>query len=102
MVRRPRNQTTIKLPRPRPLSGRYRLLVWLNTKMESRELPPSGEVIIGRGAEADLRIDTPSVSRRHARLIVESESVRLSDLGSRNGTRVNGEQRRRRGAPAGR
>lgn len=51
---------------------------------------PMGEIIIGRGPECYLRVDEPMVSRRHARLRVSQTSVTLEDLGSRNGSRVNG------------
>ncbi|HMU40846.1 MAG TPA: FHA domain-containing protein [Pseudomonadota bacterium] len=51
---------------------------------------PMGEIIIGRGPECYLRVDEPMVSRRHARLRVTQTSVTLEDLGSRNGSRVNG------------
>jgi hypothetical protein len=51
---------------------------------------PLGEIIIGRGPECYLRVDEPMVSRRHARLRVTPNAVILEDLGSRNGSRVNG------------
>lgn len=51
---------------------------------------PLGEIIIGRGPECYLRVDEPMVSRRHARLRVTPTQVFLEDLGSRNGSRVNG------------
>ncbi|MGH3367517.1 MAG: FhaA domain-containing protein [Nocardioidaceae bacterium] len=58
-------------------------------------LDPPG-VVIGRGSEADLRVSDPGVSRRHVELRVRpSESgvvVTLVDLGSTNGTRVNGKR----------
>lgn len=46
-------------------------------------------VVIGRGAEADLRIDDPGVSRRHA-MIRLRPSPTITDLGSTNGTVVDG------------
>ena len=46
--------------------------------------------VIGRGAEADLRLHDTGVSRRHLELHVEGEDVRLADLRSTNGTLVNG------------
>ena len=51
------------------------------------------EVVIGRMPEAELRIDDPTASRRHAKLLVEGSGavLHLLDLGSHNGTRVNGE-----------
>ena len=50
-------------------------------------LPPQGAVLIGRGAEADVRLDDSSVSRLHVRLHM-GEPVRIEDLGSLNGTRI--------------
>jgi serine phosphatase RsbU (regulator of sigma subunit) len=55
------------------------------------ELPlREGDQIVGRSGDADLRIDHPNVSRRHANLTVDGGVVTVTDLGSRNGTRVNG------------
>ena len=53
-------------------------------------LPP-GEYIIGRSAEADVRADTPLISRRHARLTLGHDHALLEDLGSSNGTFVGGQ-----------
>jgi len=50
-------------------------------------LPASGKVILGRAEDADVRIDDPSVSRRHAALHLDSP-MRIEDLGSANGTFV--------------
>jgi putative peptide zinc metalloprotease protein len=47
-----------------------------------------GETVIGRDPGAGLFIDDPSVSRRHARIVVTSESATLEDLGSKNGTQL--------------
>lgn len=62
-------------------------------------LPPyptfsvSGETTtIGRQEECDIIVDSPAVSRQHARIFVEHEDFFLEDLGSRNGTLLNGEQ----------
>ncbi len=43
--------------------------------------------VVGRGDDADIRIEDASVSRRHARLIL-GEHIEVEDLGSTNGTRV--------------
>jgi PAS domain S-box-containing protein len=49
------------------------------------------EVVLGRAEEADYRIDDPGVSRRHARIVPHPEGGHLlADLGSRNGTYLNG------------
>jgi DNA-binding NtrC family response regulator len=47
-------------------------------------------LMIGRGPEADVQVEDPVVSRRHARLLVSEGQVRVEDLGSHNGTWVNG------------
>lgn len=46
--------------------------------------------IVGRDREADVHIDDPSVSRRHARIVVEGDRAGVEDLESKNGTRVGG------------
>jgi pSer/pThr/pTyr-binding forkhead associated (FHA) protein len=50
-----------------------------------------GEYIIGRSPKSHIVLDDPAVSRRHARLIREGESVIVEDLKSRHGTFVNDE-----------
>ncbi|MDX6325201.1 MAG: hypothetical protein QOK15_1555 [Nocardioidaceae bacterium] len=52
-------------------------------------------LVAGRGTEADLRINDPGISRRHAQFRVTSErpaTVSVADLGSTNGTVVNGQR----------
>jgi len=51
-----------------------------------------GENIIGRDPEAVIVIDSPDVSRHHARLIVSAVAVMLEDLGSKNGTFMAGKR----------
>jgi pSer/pThr/pTyr-binding forkhead associated (FHA) protein len=56
------------------------------------------ELTVGRGAEAGLRFAARNVSRTHARLVWSGGAAFVEDLGSRNGTYVNGarlEARRR-------
>ena len=47
--------------------------------------------VIGRREDCDLRIPVGDVSRKHCRLVRTDEGIRLEDLGSSNGTSVNGE-----------
>lgn len=47
--------------------------------------------LVGRHADADIRIDDPSFADRHARLELVGEQVVLRDLGSAEGSLVNGE-----------
>lgn len=82
---RPRGPVTIRDPKARPclqvLSGAEagRLFV----------LEP-GPSIIGRGAKAEVQIDDTGISREHAKIIVGEELVNLVDLGSTNGTFLDG------------
>lgn len=50
-----------------------------------------GILIIGRGAEAGLRLPLASISRKHAEIRRDGNVLTVADLGSRNGTRVNGQ-----------
>src|SRR3954469_14160006 len=52
----------------------------------------TGEVILGRSPSCDIPLEDSKVSRRHARIAIEEGTARVSDLGSRNGTIVNGEK----------
>ncbi len=47
-----------------------------------------GEYVIGRDPDADVYVDSPSVSRRHAMLRITGHQACIEDLGSRNGTFV--------------
>lgn len=47
-------------------------------------------VVIGRLSECDIAIEDPNISRRHATVTALDGSFRITDLGSTNGTKVNG------------
>jgi pSer/pThr/pTyr-binding forkhead associated (FHA) protein len=48
-------------------------------------------ITIGRAPDNTIQIDDPSVSGRHAQLLLIGQRYQLKDLDSTNGTRVNGE-----------
>jgi len=52
---------------------------------------PSGVTTLGRAEDNDIVLSGDLVSRRHARLHLLGDEVRVEDLGSRNGSRLNGE-----------
>ena len=66
-----------------------RVKPWL--MFDRRPMPLlEGVNVIGRAADAAIRIDSPGISRYHARILVAHDNVTLEDLGSKNGSYVNG------------
>jgi DNA-binding winged helix-turn-helix (wHTH) protein len=49
-----------------------------------------GANLVGRNRECAVRIDSATISRRHARIVVSGGHTTIEDLGSKNGTLVNG------------
>ena len=71
--------------------GAARLLAIWDGGNANCVLPESGSVVLGRGQNAGLRISSTSVSREHAEVTTGSPPT-IRDLGSSNGTRVDGQQ----------
>ena len=67
-------------------------LFFENDTEKSRLTLPEGEHVFGRDDACEIVIENDSVSRRHARLTVGESGVFLQDLGSANGTFVNGDR----------
>ncbi len=68
-------------------------LILMRGDQRVREIPINSEVaIIGRGAGSDIRIMSHEVSRHHCRIKIKDDLVTVKDLGSANGTSVNGQQ----------
>jgi DNA-binding winged helix-turn-helix (wHTH) protein len=63
-------------------------LVWRDREVTLAE----GENLLGRDRQALVWIDSATVSRRHARIVVTDGEAVIEDLGSRNGTSVRGEK----------
>ena len=66
----------------------YRLVS--TTDDQRFDLPPGRTILVGRGVGTDLTVHDPTISRRHAELIAGPDGVVVNDLGSSNGTHVNG------------
>ena len=52
-------------------------------------------MVIGRGRSADVMIAEPTISRAHAAIGYDAAGFFMQDLGSTNGTRVNGDRQAR-------
>jgi DNA-binding NtrC family response regulator len=80
-------RATTLLPQDGP--HKRRLLAFWKHGSASFDLPDHGAVTIGRGNDCQVRIDHPSVSRRHVKLHL-GKHLRVEDLGSSNGTSIAG------------
>jgi DNA-binding NtrC family response regulator/pSer/pThr/pTyr-binding forkhead associated (FHA) protein len=68
------------------------LLVFEGASSVAVHLRPDGDVVIGRGDGAQVRLADSSISRAHARISMSGGRAEIADLGSQNGTKVNGER----------
>ena len=59
-------------------------------RVQSFELPEGRSVVVGRGVTTDIAVYDPTISRRHAELTASPDGVQVKDLGSSNGTCING------------
>lgn len=57
-----------------------------------RSHPVTGTTVVGRAPECTLRLDESGISRMHARLVPTGDGVQLEDLGSTNGSFINGKR----------
>ncbi|GMV18251.1 MAG: sigma 54-interacting transcriptional regulator [Polyangiaceae bacterium] len=67
--------------------GGVRVVALWDAHVVTKKLSAGGVYTVGRAPECEVRVDHPSVSRRHARLHV-GDVIRIEDLGSANGTIV--------------
>lgn len=69
------------------------IVIWIsNGKDEPKKLNQhiSGSLIVGRSTSCDLYCDDPMMSKQHFAIEIQDGELVISDLGSRNGTAVNG------------
>jgi adenylate cyclase len=57
---------------------------------QSFDLPLGRSLVLGRGLTSDIALYDPTISRRHAELTAVADGVEVKDLGSSNGTCING------------
>ena len=80
--------TTEQIDRTAPFGDRV-LLVIDGAALQVIPLPGAGTLTIGRASKCDVVIDSGSVSRHHANLVVGTDT-QIEDIGSSNGTYVDG------------
>jgi hypothetical protein len=79
------------------MSDRAYALRFISGKYQGGEYPlaAAGELVIGRSTDLDMVLIEDMVSRKHARITLAPDQITIADLGSTNGTFVNGEKVRR-------
>jgi len=72
-------------------------LRFISGKYQGGEFPlrPNREIVIGRSSDLDMVLVEDMVSRKHAKIVTDEKGVAIQDLGSTNGTFVNGEKIRK-------
>jgi DNA-binding NtrC family response regulator/pSer/pThr/pTyr-binding forkhead associated (FHA) protein len=81
------------------VGSRAYLVVREGDRTQVIDLDEGAEILIGRSSQATVRIDDAQASREHARIERRGGSLRLTDLGGRNGTRLNDETVRGQARP---
>jgi hypothetical protein len=83
-------------PAPRP-GGRSYVLRFISGKYQGGEFPVAAEkqILVGRSSDLDMVLVEDMVSRKHARIAMQADQIWIEDLGSTNGTFVNGEKIKR-------
>ena len=77
-------------------------LLLLRDRGAKRRFPLSREIVtIGRREDCDLRIPLGDVSRKHCSIVKSEQQLEVQDLGSSNGTYVNGERIQKKSLRAG-
>src|SRR5437762_7295116 len=90
--------TFASAPAPNSMNDRPRFaLRFISGKYQGGEFPrrPNREIVIGRSSDLDMVLVEDMVSRKHAKIITDDRTVSIQDLGSTNGTFVNGEKIRK-------
>ena len=74
------------------MANTFRLVVQNGPGIGTEYAIEKNEVILGRDAGNDIVINDPEISRRHLRLTLDGNTYRIEDLGSTNGTFINGQR----------
>lgn len=93
LTEKPRYPTVLRIVAE---PAQIHMLHFVHGKYRDREVPLAADksYVLGRSSEVDLPLEDDTVSRRHARVFRERECLWIRDLGSRNGTFINGKRMR--------
>lgn len=96
-------ETIVRLPALRSTEGSEACLVFVEgaSTILGQRVALSTEIVIGRDPTCTVRLDADDVSRRHALVAPEGDGHVVGDLGSLNGTWVNGREIERRRLSSG-
>jgi hypothetical protein len=77
--------------------GRSYVLRFISGKYQGGEFPivADKQIVVGRSSDLDMVLVEDMVSRKHARIAMQQDQIWIEDLGSTNGTFVNGEKIKR-------
>src|SRR5439155_2649983 len=77
--------------------GRSYVLRFISGKYQGGEFPVAADkqIVVGRSSDLDMVLVEDMVSRKHARIAMQQDQIWIEDLGSTNGTFVNGEKIKR-------
>jgi pSer/pThr/pTyr-binding forkhead associated (FHA) protein len=77
--------------------ARSYVLRFISGKYQGGEFPvvPEKQIVVGRSSDLDMVLVEDMVSRKHARIAMQNDQIWIEDLGSTNGTFVNGEKIKR-------
>ncbi len=86
-----------KAPPPPAQRGRSYVLRFISGKYQGGEFPVAADkqIVVGRSSDLDMVLVEDMVSRKHARIAMQQDQIWIEDLGSTNGTFVNGEKIKR-------
>jgi predicted Zn finger-like uncharacterized protein len=86
----PPDATSLPPLAPLPSTKRYSLAVIMGANAGQIHTVRKPRVVLGRGLESDVQLQDSEVSRRHAMLEIHQDEAVVTDLGSTNGTYVDG------------